>query len=123
MVFFYFFINFFHIRPKIVFVTILDVYIKIFKVRYSSRFLDLLFVGNITSIFFLKSLGIFPVEYILLIKQYTLRLVSSPIACSNSSGILSTQYSFFYFKSFHIFQILHTYFSSCMSVQPYIMLY
>ena len=94
---------FFSIRPKVIFVKVLDVCVRILKVQYSSHFVDLLFFGNITIILFLKSSRIFPVVYMLLIRRYKVWLVSSSSACSNSAGVLSTSYAFFYFNSFNAF--------------------
>ena len=51
---------------------------------------------------FLKSSGIFPAVYMLLIRQYKVCLVSPSSACSKSAGILSTPYVF-YFNSFNAF--------------------
>ena len=83
------------IHPKIIFVKILDLYVRILKVRCSSHFVNLLFFGNITIILFLKSSGIFPVVYMLLIRQYKVCLVSSSSAWSNSAGIVSAPYALF----------------------------
>ena len=76
----------FSVRPKMIFVKILDVCVKIIQVQYSSHFVNLLFFGNITIILFLKLSGvfpvvymflsgIFPVVYMLLIRQYKVYLV------------------------------------------------
>ena len=92
---------FFSIRLKRLFVKILDVCVRILEVRYSSHFVDLLSFGNITSILFLKSSGIFPAVYTLLIRQYKICFVSSSSTCSNSVGMLSTPYDFL-FNSFNI---------------------
>jgi len=72
-------------------------------VQYFSQFVDLLFFGSITIILFFKSSEIFPVLYVLLIRQNKVRLVPSQSACSNSAGVLSTPYAFFDFSSFNAF--------------------
>ena len=97
---------FFSIHLKMIFVKILDVCVRILKVRYSSHFVDFPFFGNITIILFLKSSGIFPVVYMLLIRQYKVCLVSSSSACSNSAGMLSTPYAFFISVHLMLFKIL-----------------
>ena len=90
-----------------IYVKILNVYIRILKFRYSSHLFDLLFYGNITTGLFLKSSGVFPIVYMLLIRQYKVCLVSSLSACSNSAGMLPTPYIyFFYLNPFNVFQIL-----------------
>ena len=61
---------FFPIHPNTIFVKIVYVCVRMLKVRYSSHFVDLLFFGNITIIFLSKSSVIFPVVYMLLVKQY-----------------------------------------------------
>ena len=78
-----------------IFVKILDVCVKMFKFRYSSHFLDLLFFGNITITLFLKSSGNFPVVCMSLLRQCRVCLVSPSSVCSNSAGILSTRLWFF----------------------------
>ena len=95
----------FSVRPKMIFVKILDVCVKIIQVQYSSHFVNLLFFGNITIILFLKLSGvfpvvymflsgIFPVVYMLLIRQYKVRFVSSSTACNNAAAMLSTPKDF-----------------------------
>jgi len=93
---------FFTFHPKIIFVKILDVCVRMLRVRYSSHFINLLFFANITILLFLKS-RIFPVAYMLLIRQYKVCFVYSSSACSNSAGMLSTPYAFFDFRSFNTF--------------------
>ena len=72
----------------------LHVCVRMLKIRYSSQFVDLFLFGNIIIKLFLKSSGIFPVVYMLLIRQYKVRFVSSSTACNNAAAMLSTPKDF-----------------------------
>jgi hypothetical protein len=98
LVFWWVFINLFLCLPQNHFVKILYVCVKMLKVWYSSHFVDLLFFDNIMIVLLLKSSRIFPVVYMLLIRQYKVRFVSL-----SSAGMLSIPYACFDFSSFNAF--------------------
>ena len=89
-----------------IFVKIFYLCVKMLNVQCFSHFVVLRFLGSIIITLFLKSSGIFPVVYMLLIRQYKVYFISSSSACSNSAGMLSTPYVFLIFNSLSASQIL-----------------